>query len=145
MDAARAQKDLYREVVRAHARAPRGAGGLACANVRAEAYNAHCGDRVAVSVAFDDARIGAIGHVTDGCILCVASASLLATHAVGRDRTGALALANAVRDLVQGVDVDDLPGDLRALGGVAAFPSRRACVLLPWDALARALAASPVS
>jgi len=34
---------------------------------------------------------------------------------------------------------DERLGDLRALAGVARFPTRHRCALLAWEALARAL------
>jgi nitrogen fixation protein NifU and related proteins len=141
MNDARSQAELYREVVRAHARDPRYAGSLSEPTARAVASNANCGDRIDVTVRINkQGCLREIGHSTDGCLLCTASASLMAMHTVGLSRENACALCDRMRALTAGDRDVDVREDLRALAGVAAFPSRVPCVLLPWEALANALA-----
>lgn len=141
MAATAAHAALYRELVLAHGRAPRGAGALDPPCLRASAYNALCGDRVTLTLRLD-ARgcIAALRHASEGCLLCLASASLLSEAARGLDAAQAQALHARLHALVHGeADIEAL-GDLAALAGVAAHPSRRRCVLLPWEALRDALA-----
>ncbi len=136
---------LYREIVLAHGRAPRGAGALDPPCLRASAYNALCGDRVALTLRLDArGRIAALRHASEGCLLCLASASLLSEAAPGLDAMQAAALHARLHALVHGAASDADLGDLTALAGVAAHPSRRRCVLLPWEALHEALAGETI-
>ena len=140
MDMHSAYTDLYGDIVRDHGRDPYGAGALHGATATAESSNALCGDRIAVSVRLNPAgSIAAIGHSTDGCLLCIASASMMATHAIGLNAGELTALRGQLRSLIVGEKSPDLPGEMNALAGVVAFPSRRGCVMLPWEALSTAL------
>ena len=133
---------LYRRQVLEHGRQPRGAGRLEGLARRARADNTLCGDRVAVSLRLDgQGRIGQIRHESEGCLLCLASASLMAGHVAGLDAAGIArgreTLLAVLRDPGQAAHA----GELAALTGAAAYPSRHRCVLLPWDALLDALQA----
>ncbi len=59
-----------------------------------------------------------------------------------RPRTEVLALADRMAAMMHGdaqAAADRALGDLRALAGVAKFPVRVKCALLPWNALKDAL------
>ena len=143
MDADRAFAALYRDAVLDHGRAPRGVGELAAPSRQAVLHNALCGDRIALGLQLDAAgRISELRHQTSGCLLCTASASLMAEDACGRDAAAITARAAALRDGIARGDGDGL-GPLAALTGVSATPSRHRCVLLPWEALGVALADTP--
>jgi nitrogen fixation protein NifU and related proteins len=135
-------QSLYRDLVLAHAREPRHAAPVPPPYLRAEVHNTLCGDRVGISLKLDaHGRIAAIGHDGEGCALCVASASLMCEHVLGSDRAAVMQVHAALQPMLQGDQADDaVLGDLAALAGVAAYPSRRRCVLLPWEALLQALA-----
>jgi len=136
---------LYRDPVLEHARAPRHAAALSPPCLQGAARNSLCGDSIEVCIVLDaDGRIARIGHASDGCVLCVASASLMCEHVLGRDRDATLRTHATLQPLLHGAAHADTValGQLTALAGVAAYPSRRQCVLLPWDALLRALASS---
>ena len=136
-------QSLYRDLVLAHAREPRHAAPLPPPCLRAEARNLLCGDSIGISLKLDThGRIAAIGHASEGCVLCVASASLMCEHVLGSDRAAVTLAHAALQPLLQGdaQGSDAALGDLAALAGVAAYPSRRRCVLLPWEALLQALA-----
>jgi nitrogen fixation NifU-like protein len=131
--------DLYRDRVLDHGRAPRHAGPLANASHRAVAHNALCGDRVGVELRLDsEGRIVTLGHQSEGCLLCLASASLMACDVPGRDAAGVAARLQALRIAIANGDGDGLD-ELGALAGVAAHPARHRCVLLPWECLQQAL------
>lgn len=131
--------NLYRDRLLDHGRAPRHAGPLADASHRAEAHNALCGDRVGVELRLDaEGRIAALGHQSEGCLLCLASASLMACDVPGRDAAGVAARLQALRTAIANGDGDGLD-ELGALAGVAAHPARHRCVLLPWECLQQAL------
>ena len=139
---AEAAAELYRRQVLEHGRQPRGAGKLEGLAQRAQANNALCGDRVAVSLRLDGAgRIGEIRHDSQGCLLCLASASLMAGRAAGLDATGVMREHEALLALLRNPDAAGDTGELSALSGAAPYPSRHRCVLLPWEALLDALQA----
>jgi len=134
---------LYRELILDHYRRPRGSEPIPSPDRRADGQNPLCGDECSVEVRLDGDRIGRISVRARGCSISVASASMLAQEAEGRTRAEAERLEAAVRDLLQGrgrapgVDL----GDLEALEGVAQFPVRVKCALLPWATLREAFEA----
>lgn len=141
MDSADAFAALYRDTVLDHGRVPRHAGSLPPPARSATASNALCGDRVELDVRLDGrGAVAELRHRTQGCLICTASASLMAGDVPGRDAAGVAArLASLHRGLESG-DGNGL-GELAALTGVYAHPSRHRCALLPWEALQAALAA----
>lgn len=131
---------LYRDRVLEHGRSPRHTGALADATHAASAHNTLCGDRVALSLRLDgEGRIDELRHHSDGCLLCLASASLMACDVPGRDAADVAARFSALREGIRRSDGADLD-ELGALAGVGAHPARHRCVLLPWEALLDALA-----
>ena len=131
---------LYRDRVLDHGRAPRHAGTLDDASHRASAHNALCGDRVELGLLLgQDGRIAALRHQSEGCLLCVASASLMACDVAGRDLHEVTARLQALRAGITHGDSEGLD-ELGALAGVSAHPARHRCVLLPWECLQQALA-----
>lgn len=140
MDARTAFSELYREIVLDHARAPQHVGTVDDATGCAAESNPLCGDRVSLTLRLDaNSCVDAIGHVTDGCLLCVASASMMTTKVIGLPAEEIANLRTHLETLTAGGDHDPALGDLRAFAGVAAYPSRHRCVLLPWQALSDAL------
>ena len=130
---------LYRELVLDHGRAPRHVGALPDHTHRAEAVNALCGDRVVLELRLDArGHIETLRHHTEGCLLCTASASLMADDVTGRDAAAVAARLLALQTAIRRGDGEDL-GELGALAGVSAHPARHRCVLLPWEALQAAL------
>ena len=141
MDSANAFAALYRDTVLEHGRTPRHAGTLAPPARAASASNALCGDRVEVDVRLDDrGAVAELRHRTQGCLICTASASLMAGDVAGRDAADVAARLATLHRGLQSGDGDGL-GDLAALTGVSAHPSRHRCALLPWEALQAAMAA----
>lgn len=131
---------LYRDTVLEHGRAPRHAGELPPPRRSAGASNALCGDRVEVDVRLDDrGAVLALRHRTQGCLICTASASLMAGDVAGRDAADVAARMATLQRGLQSGNGEGL-GELAALTGVSAHPSRHRCALLPWEALQAALA-----
>lgn len=135
--------DLYREVVLDHHRRPRGREPLARVDASARGFNPVCGDEVEVRVTVEGARLAAVQVAGRGCAICTASGSMLAELARGQALPDARRLADGFRDLMHGrvpppgVDL----GDLEALAGVARFPVRVKCAMLPWVTFEDALGA----
>lgn len=100
-----------------------------------------CGD----SITFD-ARVDEAGCVTEtanelrGCVLVQASAALLDEHAKGNCESDVVRLKDEVTAMLNGGAV---PGGVwatyEAFKPAMAYRSRHSCVLLPIEALAKAL------
>ena len=134
---------LYQEIILDHYKNPQGRG-LRPAAPEQRAGEAHhvnptCGDEVTVRVAVaDGAVLSDISYEGQGCSISQASASVL------HDLVGTLPVGDALRvhdafvELMQGrgqVEPDEeLLGDGVAFSGVARYPARVKCALLPWMA-----------
>jgi NifU-like protein involved in Fe-S cluster formation len=134
-------EDLYQKVLLRLAASATGAGRLHGERCSGREANPMCGD----SVIFD-ARVDEAGRITDvanelkGCVLVQASASLLAEHAAGHDAVAIGALRDGVAAMLDGGDV---PGGewagYEVFKPASAYKSRHSCVLLPIEALMKAL------
>ena len=83
-------------------------------------------------------KIAEIGHQMRGCLLCQASASALASVAVGHNATGIEKIRlDAERAL--GRQEGEAGEPFAAFAPVKAHKSRHECVLLPFEALKEAL------
>ena len=133
--------DLYQEKILALAHDDARAGRLESPDATATVDNPLCGDRVTIDLRLKEGRIDEISHHVRGCVLCEASAAALAATAVGKNRE---ALADAAAGLKRMLSGGDAPmGDwagFDAFTPVAEHKSRHSCVLLPFDAIAEALA-----
>jgi nitrogen fixation NifU-like protein len=130
---------LYQDRIVALAKAKTGAGKLATPTRSARRDNPLCGDRVTIDVRLgDDGRIAEIAHQVRGCLLCQASASALASVAVGRDKAGIATLRHDAERAV-GREPGDPVEPFAAFTPVRSHKSRQECVLLPFEALGEAL------
>jgi nitrogen fixation protein NifU and related proteins len=135
--------DLYRDVVLDHYRSPRGRDPLPAPDVRQEGFNPICGDEVHVAIEMDNGSIRGCQVCSRGCAISVASGSMLAELLPGRSCEDCERLSEAFRAMLHGeAPPKDLDmGDLEALHGVAKFPVRIKCAMLPWTTLKAALRA----
>jgi nitrogen fixation NifU-like protein len=148
---------LYQEIIIDHYKRPHGRGLRAPADGSARWAEAHhvnptCGDEVTVRVATDGDTLRDVSYDGMGCSISQASASVLHELTQGRDVADALRTHDAFLELMQGrgqvTPDEDVLGDAVAFAGVARYPARVKCALLPWmafkDAAARArVAATP--
>jgi nitrogen fixation NifU-like protein len=134
---------LYQEIILDHYKHPHGRGLREPFDGEAHHVNPTCGDEITVRVISDFSDISYDGL---GCSISQASASVLHELVVGKDAAEIAAVHEAFVELMQGrgqVEPDeDVLGDAVAFAGVAKFPARVKCALLPWmafkDAAARA-------
>jgi nitrogen fixation NifU-like protein len=138
---------LYQEIILDHYKHPHGRGLREPFGGEAHHVNPTCGDEITVRVlAADDGSLSDISYDGLGCSISQASASVLHELLVGRHPSQAAGVQEAFVALMQGrgqVEPDeDVLGDAIAFAGVAKFPARVKCALLPWmafkDAAARA-------
>jgi nitrogen fixation NifU-like protein len=135
--------DLYQAELVARARGAFGKGRLPDAAASVTLDNPLCGDRVTLDLARDGGRVSSIGHEVKGCLLCEAAAATIAE--LGRNKA-----PEELRDMRKAVTAlmkDGTPVP-ESLAGLAVFTpvhhakSRRDCVLLPFEALEKALLAA---
>jgi nitrogen fixation protein NifU and related proteins len=130
--------ELYQERIVALAKARTGAGKLDAPTKSARRDNPLCGDRVTIDVKLDDGRIAEIAHQVRGCLLCQASASALASVAVGRNAAGIAEIRHDAERAI-GREQGKANEPFSAFEPVAGHKSRHECVLLPFEALQEAL------
>jgi nitrogen fixation protein NifU and related proteins len=134
--------ELYQELILDHYRRPRNKGALEGATHTVSLTNPLCGDEIDLHLRVDGDEITQARFVGRGCSISQASASMMTELVTGRSVPQALALAGRMSAMMQGdADAarDKTLGELRALAGVAKFPVRIKCALLPWNALTDAV------
>jgi nitrogen fixation protein NifU and related proteins len=138
---------LYQEIILDHYKHPHGRGLRDPFSGEAHHVNPTCGDEITVRVAVSPSSdISDISYDGLGCSISQASASVLHELLSGQDVASVTGIHEAFVALMQGrgqVEPDeDVLGDGVAFAGVAKFPARVKCALLPWmafkDAAARA-------
>ena len=131
---------IYQELILDHYRRPRTKGEPTAAGARlARRKNPLCGDQLALAVAFDeDGRVREARFTGQGCSISQASASMLTQAVRGKTRAEVESLLGRFRAMIHGdaaAASDESLGELRALSGVARFPTRIQCATLAWSAL----------
>jgi nitrogen fixation protein NifU and related proteins len=132
---------IYHQAIKDLAQLAQGSGRLTDPDRRARLDNPLCGDRIDIELKLSDyGLIAELAHRTKGCLLCRASASILALHAPGQ---GLAEIATVHAALTAMLVSDGQPlldwDELRLFFPVRPHPSRHGCVLLPFRALQIAL------
>jgi nitrogen fixation protein NifU and related proteins len=133
---------LYQELILDHYRRPRNKGVLEGATHSVSLNNPLCGDEIDLQLRVDGDVIRDVRFVGRGCSISQASASMMTQLLKERTVPQAIALAERMGAMMQGDESaakEKSLGDLRALAGVAKFPVRIKCALLPWNALTDAM------
>jgi nitrogen fixation NifU-like protein len=128
---------LYQKVILDHGKHPRNRKIIERADHAAEGNNPLCGDKLTVYIKSAGGRIEEISFEGGGCLISIASASMMTEAVKGRTAAECATLADAVDRIGDGGDA--LPEKLRALAGVSQFPVRIKCATLPWRTLRAAL------
>jgi nitrogen fixation protein NifU and related proteins len=139
---------LYQEIILDHYKRPKGRGLRDPYDGEAHHVNPTCGDEVTLRVRLSGGRLEDVSYDGLGCSISQAAASVLHELVQGRSVGEALTTKEAFQDLVAGRGGDEPDearlGDGIAFAGVARYPARVKCALLPWmaftDALGKALA-----
>jgi nitrogen fixation NifU-like protein len=135
-------RDLYREVILDHNRAPRNFGRLEPADAHASGHNPLCGDRLQLTLKLDGDQVTDVRFEGEGCAISTASASLMSEAIKGKSRAEVQQLFERMHDMLthHGHAANPALGKLGALAGVAEFPARVKCASLCWHTLQAALA-----
>jgi nitrogen fixation NifU-like protein len=136
--------DLYQKPILAHAKEAVGAGELEDRDGRAVADNPFCGDRITMDVRVAGDVIESVAYSVRGCVLCQATASIIGARASHCSRSEIADARAALTTMLDGTG--EPPSgkwqDLGIFAPVAAHGNRHYCVLLPFEALHRALDAA---
>lgn len=135
---------LYQELILDHYRRPRNKGSVEQATHSVSLNNPLCGDEIDLQLRVDGDVIKEARFIGRGCSISQASASMMTQILKDRTVPQALALAERMGAMMRGDEGaarDKALGELRALAGVAKFPVRIKCALLPWNALTDAMKA----
>lgn len=115
---------LYQDIILDHFKNPRNFGVLPDAGRKVSLYNPLCGDRIEIAVTVANDKILNIKFAGEGCVLSIASASLLTEYAKDKNPK----------------DIQPLTKEfMLSLTGVAVGPTRLKCVLLPLEALQKSI------
>jgi nitrogen fixation NifU-like protein len=129
---------MYQEIILDHYKNPRGDATLSDPAGESHQVNPTCGDEVTVQVRLDDDGLH-VAHAGQGCSISQASASVMAELVAGHSPAEAEAIRLAFVALMHSRGADepdeDVLGDGVAFAGVARYPARIKCALLPWMAL----------
>jgi nitrogen fixation NifU-like protein len=136
---------LYQEIILDHYKHPHHAGLREPYEAEVHHVNPTCGDEVTLRVHLADGLVEDVSYDAIGCSISQAAASVMADLVIGKKVDDAVAVHESFLTLMQGkgqVEPDeDVLEDGIAFAGVAKFPARVKCALLPWmawkDATAR--------
>jgi len=129
---------LYQELILDHYRRPRNKGVLEQPTHTIALNNPLCGDEITLYLDVADGVVSDVRIAAQGCSISQAAASMMTQIVKEKRLVDALALADRMSAMMHGDEsaaTDKALGDLRALAGVAKFPIRVKCALLPWNAL----------
>ncbi len=138
---------LYQEVILDHYRNPRSRGLREPFDAEVRHRNPTCGDEVTLRVRVTGDGPGAVltdvSYAGQGCSISQASASVLTELVTGEPVRQAARSSAGFLGLMRGAAPDaataDSLDDAMAFAGVAQYPARVKCALLPWMALRDAL------
>lgn len=132
---------LYQEIILDHYKSPRNRGTLEKPDINIFESNPLCGDEICIHAHLSSNQLKNIRFEGKGCSISLASASMMTETLKGRDQSFAQKYIDGIKAMMHGEEnlSDEELGDLEALKGVADFPARVKCALLPWTTLEKAL------
>lgn len=135
--------ELYQAIILDHNRRPRNFGELSDSSGVARGKNPLCGDEVAVWVRLESDRITDISFRGVGCAISRAAASMMTTAVKGKTRDEAEEIFGRFHAVVTGrvspAEAEKMEKPIAVFAGVARFPVRVKCAVLPWHTLRSAL------
>jgi nitrogen fixation NifU-like protein len=133
--------ELYHQAILELAKRAKSAERLEAPDASVTVDNPLCGDRVTLDLNIADGRVRDVGHRVRGCLLCQAAAAAIGERAPGETPAALRAVARDLGDAI--ARAPESTGrswpELAAFAPVHAHKSRHECVLLPFEALTRAL------
>ena len=132
---------LYRQTVLDHSQHPHNFERLESADRIVVGHNPLCGDKITLYLCLDHNQINNLTFDGTGCAISMASASIMTEMANHQNIDDMQHDIDKMIRQFAASDSDEVTveGDMAALGGVRAFPSRIKCVTLAWKTLEAAL------
>ncbi len=136
---------LYQKAILKEAAAATGSGALSNPDLRLTVHNPLCGDRITVYLKLEDNKVSAFSHDTKACVLCQASASILAECSIGETEQNIQAVYDSLKQGLSDKDLDDKiwPEEkwkiLNIFHPVSDHKNRFTCVTLPFESILKAL------
>ena len=138
---------IYQEIILDHYKNPQNAGLREPFEAEVHHVNPTCGDEITLRVHLNADQVGDVSYDAEGCSISQAAASVMTELVIGRSLDEAMRVHASFLELMQGRGLiepdEDVLEDGVAFAGVAKFPARVKCALLPWmawkDATAQAL------
>ena len=106
---------------------------------QASFYNPTCGDKVEISFSIKNNSIQKIGIKVNGCALCEAGAGFLLSSVEGVSPNEARQIRITFLDWITNQRADPPTEDMKKFLPVRTIKNRHKCVLLPFDAMCKAL------
>ncbi len=129
---------LYQEIILDHYKHPQHRGLREPYEAEVHHVNPTCGDEVTLRVHLDGDTVQDVSYDAEGCSISQAAASVMTELLIGKNVTEAMSVHDAFLELMQGRGQaepdEDVLEDGVAFAGVAKFPARIKCALLPWMA-----------
>lgn len=136
-------QNVYSETLISHFKHPRNKGRLSLETVFETGYNPICGDIIYLSILLSEHDIiEDIMFDGKGCMICLASASILTTQVKGKPLNDVLNLIHEVENMFKKNQNDldiRLHHDIKALSSIRQFPTRSQCVTLAWKTIEKPL------
>ncbi len=142
MDSQTNMDTLYQEIILDHYKNPQHQGLREPFEAEVHHVNPTCGDEVTLRVHLEGEGEGAVvadvSYDAEGCSISQAATSVMSGLVIGKPVGEAMAIHEHFLELMQGRGTvtpdEDLLEDGVAFAGVAKFPARVKCALLPWMA-----------
>jgi nitrogen fixation NifU-like protein len=134
-------EDIYQDQIIEWSKKTDHVARLENAHCKATASNPLCGDRISVELELSGEFIKSMAYQVKGCLLCKASSSILAERAGG---LGFGELTKMISELDGALksskdDTESFPEGYRLFYPVRFHKSRHSCVLLPFEAVIKAV------
>jgi nitrogen fixation NifU-like protein len=129
---------LYQEIILDHYKHPHHQGLREPFEAEVHHVNPTCGDELTLRVHVSEGVVDDVSYDAVGCSISQAATSVMTDLVIGKPVDEAMAVQQTFLTLLQGkgtVEPDeDVLEDGIAFAGVAKFPARVKCALLPWMA-----------
>jgi nitrogen fixation protein NifU and related proteins len=97
-------------------------------------HNQTCGDEITLCLTIRGGNITSASYTGKGCMICLASASMLTAAIEGQSVEEAACTINHLYDLLEDrAEPSEGDPDYAALTAIRDFPTRMKCVKLAWD------------
>ncbi len=136
---------LYQKAILKEAAAATGSGVLSNPDVKLTVHNPLCGDRITIYLNLETNKISDFSHETKACVLCQASASILAKCSIGETEQNIQSIYDNLKQGLKDKCLNDKiwPEDkwetLNIFQPVSDHKNRFTCVTLPFETILKAL------